>query len=111
VGLSVAVGRGAPGPLAAGRLAFHAGPDAVHHAGPLELRETAQELDEHAAGRVGGVEGLGGRAEPDPALLELLDQAHQLPEVAREAIYPVHEEQIEATSGSGRPQLAQGGSL
>ena len=98
---AVAVGVAAHGPLPAAGLALHAGGDAFDDRRPLELGEDAQHLDHHPSGRGGGLEGLGHRLEGDPGVLQLLDQGRELAEVARQAIDPEDEEQVEQSGLRG----------
>lgn len=103
---AVAVWIAADGPLAAARLALHAGIDAADDRCPLELGEDPQHLEHHPARQICRVERLGHRTEGDTGLLQLLDQRGELSKVAGQAVDPEDEQQV---VGAGRSGLACGG--
>ncbi|MFY9579386.1 MAG: hypothetical protein WAQ33_08670 [Gaiellaceae bacterium] len=74
---AVAEGERAAGPLAAGRLAFHAGDHPLDDRRPFELGEDTEHLDHHPPGRAGGVERLAGAAKEHAGLVELLQQLRE----------------------------------
>jgi len=95
--------RGVPdGPLALAGLALHPVDHPVDDHFAFELGEHAEHLHEHAPGRGGGVERLGGRAEHDPGLVEFVEQPHEVPDAAAEPVDAVDQQDVElAGLGSG----------
>ncbi len=102
---AVAERDGAAGPLAARRLALHAGDRALDDRRSLELGEHAEHLDHHPPGRACGVERLGRRPEQDARLVEALEDLREPPDGAREAVDAVDEQEVEAL-GVGLAQSA-----
>ena len=64
----------------------HLVPDAFGDDLPFVLGEGDQNTQEHAPGRVGGVEVLGDRDEADPLLVEALDHLHEVEQRPRQAV-------------------------
>ncbi|HEX8630020.1 MAG TPA: hypothetical protein VF755_17825 [Catenuloplanes sp.] len=97
----VAVGAGAAGPLALAGLGGHAVDDAVDDGAAFELGEHAEQLQEHAAHRGGGVEVFGGRAERHVGGVELLDQGHHVGQAAGEPVDAVDQQDVVASGVGG----------
>jgi hypothetical protein len=105
----VAVGAGAPAPLAAGGFSLHAGDDPVDDGGPLEFCEHGEHLDHHPPRGRGRVERLGGRAERHPGCVELFEEGGEAAHRAGEAVDPVDQEQVVAMcAGLGEGTLEPG---
>ncbi len=72
----------------------HLVPDALGDDLALVLGEGDQNAQEHAPGRVGGVEVLGDRDEADARLIEPLDHLHEVEQRPRQAVDLVDHDHI-----------------
>nr|WP_228800886.1 hypothetical protein [Nocardia terpenica] len=88
-------------PQAFGRFAFHAVDDAIDDGVAFELGEHAEHLDQHAAHGGGGVERFGRGPEYHAALVEVIEQAHHVAQVAGESVDPVHQQHIDQSRAGG----------
>jgi len=103
----VGVWRGAEGPFAFGRLAFHAVDDPVDDHLAFELGEHAEHLDQHPACGGGGVERLGGRAEDHAGVVEVVEQGDQVADAAGEPVDAVDQQDVEAAGAGGGEGILQ----
>ncbi|MDA8391797.1 MAG: hypothetical protein M0Z87_03150 [Actinomycetota bacterium] len=107
----VAEGPGAGEPLAACRLALEALGDPVDEKTALELREDAEELEQHAPDRPVGVDRLGRRAQRHAGRVELFDDGHETDDRAADAVDAVDEEHVELAGSRRRERGLEAGAL
>ncbi|HEV3232313.1 MAG TPA: hypothetical protein VG245_08670 [Candidatus Dormibacteraeota bacterium] len=93
--MAVAEGDGAAAPAAPRRLALKARDHSVDDRGALELGEYAEHLHHHAAGGRRGIERLGGGAEGDAGLVELIEDVSEATDRTGESVHSVDEEEVE----------------
>jgi hypothetical protein len=105
----VAVGPVAAAPLAPGSIDLHAVDDPINDQRPFELGDDAEDLQDHPAGGVAGVERFGGRPERHPGGIEDLEEFGQTAQRAGEPVEPVDQKHVvPAGAGCGERPLQLG---
>nr|WP_245870685.1 hypothetical protein [Asanoa hainanensis] len=103
--LGVAERDPAAGKEALGRLAFHAGDDAVDDDLAFEFREYAEHLDQHPTDRGRGVEWFGGTAEDHFGVFEVVEERDEVTQSAGEAVDSVDQQGVEHADPRGTQHL------